>query len=121
MCLLVLISGLGTCRSWTMLRNNSYELSFLVSFLFIVMTFCRFLSRSLFEFRFIYAFQGVGITTLLITCTGHIAAETGHNFCLSCVSSSNDVICSQIFVHLIFTQAIYVFHKMALTRCYCFV
>ncbi|XP_024398230.1 uncharacterized protein [Physcomitrium patens] len=33
---------------------------------------------------FIYAFQGVGITTLLITCTGHIAAETGHNFCLSC-------------------------------------
>ncbi|KAG0596750.1 hypothetical protein M758_UG282100 [Ceratodon purpureus] len=33
---------------------------------------------------FIYAFLGVGITTLLITCTGHIAAETSHNFCLSC-------------------------------------
>jgi hypothetical protein len=33
---------------------------------------------------FIYAFLGVGIVTLLITCTGHIAAETSHNFCLSC-------------------------------------
>jgi hypothetical protein len=33
---------------------------------------------------FIYAFLGVGITTLLITCTGHIAAETSHNCCLSC-------------------------------------
>jgi hypothetical protein len=33
---------------------------------------------------FIYAFLGVGVTTLLITCTGHIAAETSHNFCLSC-------------------------------------
>jgi hypothetical protein len=36
---------------------------------------------------FIYAFLGAGIITCLVTCTGHIAAETSHGFCLSCVSS----------------------------------
>ncbi|KAH9540128.1 hypothetical protein CY35_15G093800 [Sphagnum magellanicum] len=33
---------------------------------------------------FIYAFLGAGIITCLVTCTGHIAAETSHGFCLSC-------------------------------------
>ncbi|KAL3689018.1 hypothetical protein R1sor_015327 [Riccia sorocarpa] len=33
---------------------------------------------------FIYAFLGVGIISLLITCTGHIAAETTSACCLSC-------------------------------------
>ncbi|CAK9207284.1 unnamed protein product [Sphagnum jensenii] len=33
---------------------------------------------------FIYAFLGAGIITCLVTCTGHIAAETSQGFCLSC-------------------------------------
>ncbi|BBN09531.1 hypothetical protein MPTK1_4g20500 [Marchantia polymorpha subsp. ruderalis] len=33
---------------------------------------------------FIYAFLGLGIITCLITCTGHIAAETTSACCLSC-------------------------------------
>ncbi len=39
-------------------------------------------------YRFIYAFMAGGIFTLLVTCTGHIAAETSNSFCLSCVSYS---------------------------------
>jgi hypothetical protein len=35
---------------------------------------------------FIYAFLAGGIFTLLVTCTGHIAAETSNTICLSCVS-----------------------------------
>lgn len=41
----------------------------------------------LIECRFLYAFFGVGIITLFITCIGNIAAETSHDFCLACVSS----------------------------------
>jgi hypothetical protein len=37
---------------------------------------------------FIYAFMAGGIFTLLVTCTGHVAAETSNSFCLSCVSYS---------------------------------
>ncbi|CAM6008013.1 unnamed protein product [Sphagnum balticum] len=33
---------------------------------------------------FIYAFLAGGIFTLLVTCTGHIAAETSNTICLSC-------------------------------------
>ncbi|CAK9858918.1 unnamed protein product [Sphagnum jensenii] len=33
---------------------------------------------------FIYAFMAGGIFTLLVTCTGHVAAETSNSFCLSC-------------------------------------
>jgi hypothetical protein len=39
-------------------------------------------------YRFIYAFMAGGIFTLLVTCTGHVAAETSNSFCLSCVSYS---------------------------------
>jgi hypothetical protein len=35
-------------------------------------------------YRFIYAFMAGGIFTLLVTCTGHVAAETSNSFCLSC-------------------------------------
>ncbi|KAF8391366.1 hypothetical protein HHK36_023670 [Tetracentron sinense] len=33
---------------------------------------------------FIYVFLGLGITLCVITCTGHIAAETANGHCLSC-------------------------------------
>lgn len=36
--------------------------------------------------RFIYTFLGLGISLCLITCSGHIAAETANGHCLSCVS-----------------------------------
>jgi hypothetical protein len=32
-------------------------------------------------YRFIYAFMAGGIFTLLVTCTGHVAAETSNSFC----------------------------------------
>uniref|UniRef100_A0A804HZP1 Secreted protein n=1 Tax=Musa acuminata subsp. malaccensis TaxID=214687 RepID=A0A804HZP1_MUSAM len=35
---------------------------------------------------FIYTFLGLRISFCLITCEGHIAAETSNNLCLSCVS-----------------------------------
>jgi len=38
------------------------------------------------ECRFIYAFLGSGIITCFVALIGHIAAETSHGFCLSCVS-----------------------------------
>ncbi|CAL9119671.1 unnamed protein product [Musa acuminata var. zebrina] len=33
---------------------------------------------------FIYTFLGLGISLCLITCVGHIAAETANSYCLSC-------------------------------------
>lgn len=74
-------------------------------FLSIAMLQCSFLNSINVAYRFIYAFLGVGIVTLLITCTGHIAAETSHNFCLSCVSTSNSVIPMHV-MHLILDYAI---------------
>jgi hypothetical protein len=35
---------------------------------------------------FIYTFLGLGIFLCLVTCSGHIAAETANGHCLSCVS-----------------------------------
>ncbi|MBA0695390.1 hypothetical protein Goari_002017 [Gossypium aridum] len=35
---------------------------------------------------FIYTFLGTGITLCLLTCLGHIAADTANGFCLFCVS-----------------------------------
>ncbi|TVU16584.1 hypothetical protein EJB05_40155 [Eragrostis curvula] len=37
---------------------------------------------------FIYTFFGLGVFLCLLTCSGHIAAETANNHCLSCVSFS---------------------------------
>ena len=39
--------------------------------------------------RFIYTFLGLGISLCLITCSGHIAAETANGHCLSCVSCTD--------------------------------
>jgi hypothetical protein len=36
--------------------------------------------------RFMYAFLGLGITLCVITCTGHVAAETANGCCLYLVS-----------------------------------
>ncbi|MBA0748705.1 hypothetical protein Gogos_002696 [Gossypium gossypioides] len=38
---------------------------------------------------FIYTFLGTGITLCLLTCLGHIAADTANGFCLFCVSFSS--------------------------------
>jgi hypothetical protein len=50
---------------------------------------------------FIYAFLGAGIITCLVTCTGHIAAETSQGFCLSCVSSCSVRIAQSFGVSII--------------------
>jgi hypothetical protein len=36
--------------------------------------------------RFIYAFLGLGVTFCVITCSGHVAAETANGCCLYLVS-----------------------------------
>ena len=36
--------------------------------------------------RFMYTFLGLGITLCVITCTGHVAAETANGCCLYLVS-----------------------------------
>lgn len=33
---------------------------------------------------FIYTFLGIGVTLCVITCLGHLAAESAHGYCLSC-------------------------------------
>ncbi|KAG2683741.1 hypothetical protein I3760_10G047400 [Carya illinoinensis] len=34
--------------------------------------------------RFMYTFLGIGVTMGVITCLGHIAADSAHGYCLSC-------------------------------------
>jgi len=65
------------------------------------------------ECRFIYAFLGSGIITCFVALIGHIAAETSHGFCLSCVSCLGCpaavffelVLCRDCVTELYFKQA----------------
>jgi hypothetical protein len=62
---------------------------------------------------FIYAFLGSGIITCFVALIGHIAAETSHGFCLSCVSCLGCpaavffevVLCRDCVTELYFKQA----------------
>ncbi|URE44510.1 Stem-specific protein [Musa troglodytarum] len=84
--------------------------------------------------RFIYTFLGLGISLCLITCVGHIAAETANSHCLSCVSfckdfpedptgefnelknfvKSNFEMCKWIGLLVVATQALSIFTAMVL-------
>lgn len=44
------------------------------------------LRKNYWSCRFIYTFLGLGIFLCLLTCSGHIAAESANGHCLSCVS-----------------------------------
>uniref|UniRef100_A0A453DGV9 Uncharacterized protein n=1 Tax=Aegilops tauschii subsp. strangulata TaxID=200361 RepID=A0A453DGV9_AEGTS len=50
-------------------------------------------------FRFIYTLLSLGIIMCLLTCSGHIAAETANSPCLSCVSflASDTRSCVSVF------------------------
>ncbi|KAF8413899.1 hypothetical protein HHK36_001895 [Tetracentron sinense] len=52
---------------------------------------------------FIYAFLGLGITLCMITCSGHIAAETANGHCLSCKFQ-------EIRIHPRFHQTLFEYH-----------
>lgn len=57
--------------------------------LFLIAAFIRLTFKDTVSFmncRFMYAFLGLGITLCVITCTGHVAAETANGCCLYLVS-----------------------------------
>ncbi|URD84457.1 Tetraspanin family [Musa troglodytarum] len=55
---------------------------------------------------FIFAFLGLGIYLCLITCSGHIAAETANGHCLSCVDVDIVLLISS------FTLLVYYLHDL---------